>query len=127
VADFTAVVGPPERGTSDGGVISPVQLTLDPDQGLLRGSNQRDEKFLPELAGLYRDQAAFDKLLTDDDRSVNVVTTRFVTLFCYRRGSGLLDHRARGRDETAGGGRRRSVAGAAEPGSPWLRRAVRGG
>ena len=47
--------------------VPPVELTLQPDQGALAGSNGRYEKRLDDLAGLYRDPAAFDRLLAADD------------------------------------------------------------
>jgi len=45
----------------------PVQLTLSPGTGALGGSNGRYEKFLPDLAGLYRDRSAYDRLVDGDD------------------------------------------------------------
>ncbi|MET0695510.1 MAG: glucose-6-phosphate isomerase family protein [Propionibacteriaceae bacterium] len=49
--------------------VPPVSLTLLPEAGRLAGSNGRYEKFLPDLQGLYRDDAAFQRLLADDDGS----------------------------------------------------------
>ncbi len=47
--------------------VPPVPLSIDAAAGLLHGSNARYEKFLPDLAGLYRDVAAYRALLEDDD------------------------------------------------------------
>lgn len=47
--------------------ISPVKLTMAPEDGALRGSNCRYEKFLPDLRGLYRDADAFEVLLAGYD------------------------------------------------------------
>jgi glucose-6-phosphate isomerase, archaeal len=40
----------------------PVKLTIRPEAGVLAGSNERYEKRLRELAGVYRDEAAFEAL-----------------------------------------------------------------
>ncbi len=47
-------------------ITQPVKLTLLPQQGALSGNNGRYEKFLTDLAGLYRDQAAFEAALAAD-------------------------------------------------------------
>ena len=47
--------------------VPPVALTLSPEQGTLGGSNARYEKRLSDLVGLYRDTAAFELLLGQDD------------------------------------------------------------
>ncbi len=44
-------------------------LGLDAAEGAMGGSNGRYEKFLRDLAGLYRDPAAFDSALAGDDGS----------------------------------------------------------
>jgi glucose-6-phosphate isomerase, archaeal len=46
--------------------VPPVALTLSPELGALGGSNARYEKRLADLAGLYRDRAAFEHLLDQD-------------------------------------------------------------
>jgi glucose-6-phosphate isomerase len=48
-------------------VTQPVKLTLVPAEGLLLGNNGRYEKYLSDLAGLYRDAAAYDTALAADD------------------------------------------------------------
>jgi glucose-6-phosphate isomerase len=51
--------------------VPPVALSLQPESGQLGGSNGRYEKFLPDLAGLYRDAAAYQaRLAADDGRPV---------------------------------------------------------
>jgi glucose-6-phosphate isomerase len=46
-------------------------MSVDPQAGTLGGSNGRYEKFLPDLAGLYRDEAAYaERLAADDGRPV---------------------------------------------------------
>jgi glucose-6-phosphate isomerase, archaeal len=45
----------------------PVKLTLAPQDGALRGSSGRYEKTLEDLAGVYRDRAAYEKRLADSD------------------------------------------------------------
>jgi glucose-6-phosphate isomerase len=47
--------------------VPPVALTLSPEQGKLEGSNARYEKRLPDLTGLYRDTAAFERQVSQDD------------------------------------------------------------
>ena len=47
--------------------VPPVLLGIMPEAGRLEGSNGRYEKFLPDLAGLYRDDAAYQQLLAEDD------------------------------------------------------------
>ncbi|HEX8508116.1 MAG TPA: glucose-6-phosphate isomerase family protein [Propionibacteriaceae bacterium] len=47
--------------------VPPVALSIVADLGRLVGSNGRYEKFLPDLAGCYRDAAAFEALLAVDD------------------------------------------------------------
>lgn len=47
-------------------VTQPVKLTMVPEPGVLEGSNERYEKFLSDLAGLYRDGAAFEAALATD-------------------------------------------------------------
>ena len=49
--------------------VPPVIMTPRPDQGRLEGSNARYEKRLADLAGLYRDGAAYDAALGADDGS----------------------------------------------------------
>ena len=49
--------------------VPPVALSILAEAGRLEGSNGRYEKFLPDLAGLYRDDAAYQaRLATDDGR-----------------------------------------------------------
>ena len=48
-------------------VTHPVKLTLVPAEGLLLGNNGRYEKFIADLAGLYRDEAAYSGALAADD------------------------------------------------------------
>ena len=48
-------------------ITQPVKLTFDPAEGVMRGNNGRYEKFIPDLAGLYRDDAAFAEALAADD------------------------------------------------------------
>lgn len=48
-------------------ITEPVKLTVLPDPGALGGNNGRYEKFLTDLAGLYRDETAFAQALTADD------------------------------------------------------------
>lgn len=47
--------------------VPPVPLTFRPDVGRLEGSNGRYEKFLTDLGGLYRDDAAYAERLAADD------------------------------------------------------------
>jgi glucose-6-phosphate isomerase len=47
-------------------VAEPASLEVDPLRGLFAGRSERYEKHLPDLAGLYRDTAAFDAALTAD-------------------------------------------------------------
>jgi len=47
--------------------VPPVALTLLAEAGRLEGSNGRYEKFLPDLDGLYRDAAAYQARLAEDD------------------------------------------------------------
>lgn len=47
--------------------VPPVALTLEVGAGRLGGSNGRYEKFLPDLAGLYRDADAYQRALEADD------------------------------------------------------------
>jgi glucose-6-phosphate isomerase len=47
--------------------VPPVLLGIMAEEGRLAGSNGRYEKFLPDLAGLYRDDAAYQHLLAGDD------------------------------------------------------------
>jgi glucose-6-phosphate isomerase len=49
--------------------VPPVLMSLDPQAGSLGGSNGRYEKFLPDLAGLYRDEAGYAERLVADDGS----------------------------------------------------------
>ena len=57
-------------------VVPPVQLTVRAEAGRLEGGNGRYEKFLPDLAGLYRDAAAYEaRLAADDGRPVYWVET----------------------------------------------------
>ena len=49
--------------------VPPVILTPQPDEGRLEGSNGRYEKRLADLAGVYRDTAAYRALLEADDGS----------------------------------------------------------
>ncbi len=49
--------------------VPPVIMTPRPDQGRLEGSNGRYEKRLADLAGLYRDAAAYRGALDADDGS----------------------------------------------------------
>lgn len=56
--------------------VPPVALTFLPEQGRLAGSNGRYEKFVPDLAGLYRDAGAYaDRLAADDGAPVYWVET----------------------------------------------------
>ena len=56
--------------------VPPVALTLRPDEGRLEGSNGRYEKFLTDLAGLYRDADAYQqRVAADDGRPVYWVET----------------------------------------------------
>lgn len=51
--------------------VPPVPLTIATAEGRLGGSNERYEKFLPDLAGLYRDADAYaERLAADDGRPV---------------------------------------------------------
>ena len=51
--------------------VPPVPLSILTAEGRLEGSNARYEKFLPDLAGLYRDADAYaQRLETDDGRPV---------------------------------------------------------
>jgi glucose-6-phosphate isomerase, archaeal len=47
--------------------VPPVPLSIDPVTGRLHGSNGRYEKFLADLAGLYRDDGAYRARLAADD------------------------------------------------------------
>ena len=47
--------------------VPPVALRILAEAGRLEGSNGRYEKFLPDLAGLYRDDAAYRQRLAADD------------------------------------------------------------
>lgn len=47
--------------------VPPVKLTFLSEQGRLGGSNLRYEKRLSDLAGLYRNAAAYEEMLRDDD------------------------------------------------------------
>ena len=47
--------------------VPPVALSILAEAGRLEGSNGRYEKFLPDLDGLYRDAAAYQARLADDD------------------------------------------------------------
>ncbi|MGI8458802.1 MAG: glucose-6-phosphate isomerase family protein [Propionibacteriaceae bacterium] len=47
--------------------VPPVVLDIRTDEGRLIGSNGRYEKFWPDLAGLYRDGAAYAERLSADD------------------------------------------------------------
>ena len=47
--------------------VPPVALSILAEAGRLDGSNGRYEKFLPDLDGLYRDAAAYQARLADDD------------------------------------------------------------
>jgi glucose-6-phosphate isomerase, archaeal len=49
--------------------VSPVIMTPRPDQGRLEGGNGRYEKRLADLAGIYRDTAAYRGALDADDGS----------------------------------------------------------
>ena len=54
--------------SADGGhPVPPVALRILAEDGRLEGSNGRYEKFLGDLAGLYRDDAAYRERLTADD------------------------------------------------------------
>ncbi|WP_210651553.1 glucose-6-phosphate isomerase family protein [Nocardioides sp. SYSU D00065] len=53
--------------TPPGAPVPPVKLTADPVAGRLSGSNGRYEKHLADLNGIYRDAAAYDRLLAADD------------------------------------------------------------
>ncbi len=46
--------------------VDPVVLVPRPSEGRLEGSNERYEKFLPDLHGVYRDRSAFAERLADD-------------------------------------------------------------
>ncbi|MFC4242136.1 glucose-6-phosphate isomerase family protein [Gryllotalpicola reticulitermitis] len=48
-------------------IAQPVQLRPDAGSGALDGGSERYEKTLRELAGLYRDDAAFERALASDD------------------------------------------------------------
>jgi len=47
--------------------VPPVALSILPGEGRLEGSNGRYEKHLPDLEGLYRDDAAYREVLAADD------------------------------------------------------------
>jgi glucose-6-phosphate isomerase len=56
--------------------VPPVARTLRPEEGRLEGSNGRYEKFLTDLAGLYRDADVYQqRLAADDGRPVYRVET----------------------------------------------------
>jgi glucose-6-phosphate isomerase len=53
--------------TSEATWSRPVALTVELDEGGLRGSNGRYERFLADLDGLYRDSRAYQELLAKDN------------------------------------------------------------
>jgi glucose-6-phosphate isomerase len=63
---------------ADAGPVPPVALTILADDGRLEGSNGRYERFPRDLAGLYRDAAAYQALLlaADDQPAYWVETSR---------------------------------------------------
>lgn len=52
-----------------GKLVPPVSMRILAEQGHLEGSNERYEKRLGDLVGLYRDEAAFSARLAEDDGS----------------------------------------------------------